>query len=343
MTLVGKGQHYTYGQLEELWIRNGGTRATAPIAAAIGMAESQGWSNNVNERDTNGAGSYGIWQINNGTTFSSQGPNYGGPPGWNNPNTNARMAVAKWKGAGMGWSPWGTYKTGAYKAYLRGNVPPSTGGLPPPTLTSSPVNGKGGGKLGGPQQQSLGFWGDLKIAAGAIGIDPFGFAASGVSSAISTAIEQGIVNILKDIWTPIFKRAFWLGEMLLGIFIVILAAVALSWIGFAKLEGGNKRAIGSLIAAPETGGMSLLVGAATAQRKTSAQKREERQGVSTEQAQSRIDIAQRRVAVQESQEKRRVANAQQAPAQPTNPDLDNSIERARERARKIREARRKRQ
>lgn len=357
MTLVGRGQHFTYGQLEELWVKGGGSRATAPIAAAIAEAESSGWSNNVNERDTNGAGSYGLWQINNGTIFSSQGPNYGGPQGWNNPLENARMAVAKYKGSGPGWSPWGTYTSGAWRAFYRGSIPPSSGKINTQGYTTSSVGGAGNaGTGGGGNSGGGGFWNDLKKAAGNAfeqivpggqvvqGVDPFGFLFSGVGTSVESGIEQGFVNILKDVWGPIFQRAFWLGEMLLGLFIVILTAIAITWMGFAKLEGGNQHAARNLLAAPETGGMSLLKGAASAQADRTRTQRKQRQGVNTEQAQQRIAVAQRRVAIQESQEERRKANAAAAAAKPpATPGLDESVARARERARKIREARKRRE
>lgn len=355
MTLVGRGQHFTYGQLEELWVKGGGSRATAPIAAAIAMAESSGWSNNVNERDTNGAGSYGLWQINDSTVFSSQGPNYGGPQGWNNPLENARMAVAKYKGSGNNWSPWGTYTSGAWRAYYRGNIPPSSGKIPNQGYTTSSVGGAGNAGTGPGGGGGGGFWGDLKKAAekafeqlvpgGEViqGVDPFGYLASGLGTAIGSGIESGFTNVFKDIWGPVFRRAFWLGEMLLGLFIVILTAIAISWMGFSKLEGGNRAAIRNVLAAPETGGLSLVTGAASAQSGKARQQRAERQGITTEQAQQRIDVAQRRVAIQESQEQRRKANAQAAAAKPpATPGLDESVARARERARKIREARRRR-
>lgn len=334
MTQVGKGAHYTYAQLEKLWIEGGGTRATAPIAAAIAEAESQGWSNNVNEMDTNGAGSYGLWQINNGTTFSSQGPNYGGPAGWNNPVENARLAVAKYHGAGNGWTPWGTYTSGAYLAYLRGAVPPSSGNVSNPIKTTS--------KTGPTNANTTSFWGDVEGAAGVFGENPLGIVASGFSEGISSGIEEGIINSLKDVWEPIGKRIFYGGEMLIGGSMMFVAVIALVLIGLARFVGSHKNSIAAVAAAPETGGASLLLGASAANR----QQRARRQGVTTQQGQDRITIAQRRVAVQESQERRRIANAQQqqtTTVQPTSQgDLDTSVARARARAAKMRAARRNR-
>src|SRR5215472_14546336 len=55
---------YTYAQLMGLWIKNGGSKALAPVMAAIAMAESGGDPNAYNPQ-TCGGGSHaeGLWQI----------------------------------------------------------------------------------------------------------------------------------------------------------------------------------------------------------------------------------------------------------------------------------------
>lgn len=115
----------TYAQLEGQWIAAGGSAALAPMAAAIAEAESGGDPTKINANDTNGKGgtqsSWGLWQISNGTHTAPS-------PNWNNPLVNAQLAVAKYNAAG-GWSPWGTYVTGAYKAYLSNSTSPDTSPL----------------------------------------------------------------------------------------------------------------------------------------------------------------------------------------------------------------------
>jgi hypothetical protein len=107
----------TYGELEALWIKAGGSKAMAPLMAAIAMAESSGYPTAYNPTDNNGTQtSWGLWQISNGT-HSSPGPNPF------NPLSNARMAVAKYRSQGLG--AWGTYTSGAYRQFLRGGVAPS--------------------------------------------------------------------------------------------------------------------------------------------------------------------------------------------------------------------------
>jgi lysozyme-like protein len=108
----------TYAQMEGYWIRAGGPPAVAPVAAAIGEAESGGNTDALNPTDNNGRqSSFGVWQISNGT---HQPPS----PNWADPATNASLAVAKYKGAGNSFSPWGTFNTGAYRAYLNGSTTP---------------------------------------------------------------------------------------------------------------------------------------------------------------------------------------------------------------------------
>lgn len=119
---------YSYAQLEQLWINAGGSKATAPVAAAIAEAESHGNDQALNPTDNNGTQtSVGLWQVSNGT--------HSYPPSWLTPAGNAAEAVAKYQAAG-GWSPWGTYDSGAYKQYLNGATTPDPN-VPAATLTSA--------------------------------------------------------------------------------------------------------------------------------------------------------------------------------------------------------------
>jgi hypothetical protein len=134
----GTGTLYTYAQLEGLWIGAGGSQATAPVAAAIAMAESGGCSAALNKTDNNGTQtSVGLWQVSNGThTY---------PTVWTTATGNAAEAVAKYQGAG-GFSPWGTYDSGAYKQFVSGSTTPdmSAAGTSA-TLDSSTSNGSTSG------------------------------------------------------------------------------------------------------------------------------------------------------------------------------------------------------
>ena len=115
---------YSYAQLETLWVNAGGSKATAPLAAAIAEAESGGNSDALNPNDNNGTqSSFGLWQISNGTHAPPS-------PNWASPAVNAQLAVGKWKAAG-GFSPWGTFTSGAYRAFL------SPGTTPDPNVPGS--------------------------------------------------------------------------------------------------------------------------------------------------------------------------------------------------------------
>lgn len=109
---------YTYAQLEQLWINAGGPPAQAPVAAAIAEAESRGNSAAINAADNNGTQtSWGLWQVSNGTHAQPV-------PNILDPAVNAQQAVAKYKGAGNAFTPWGTYTSGAYKAFASGSTTP---------------------------------------------------------------------------------------------------------------------------------------------------------------------------------------------------------------------------
>lgn len=107
---------YSYAQLEQLWINAGGSKSLAPMAAAIAEAESGGNSAAMNYTDNGGTQtSVGLWQVSTGT--------HQFPAAWTTPSGNAAEAVAKYTAAG-GWSPWGTYDSGAYKQFLSGSTTP---------------------------------------------------------------------------------------------------------------------------------------------------------------------------------------------------------------------------
>jgi hypothetical protein len=203
---------YSYSQLEELWVKNGGPPSVESIAAAIALAESGGRNDNNNYNDSNGQGgtqtSWGLWQISNGT-HSMPVPNI------NDPNVNAQQAVAKYRASG--WQPWGTYTSGAYRQFLQGNVPPATGAIPGSgssgatgaVTTGSPVGGIVGGALSAALPGGLG-----TIFSGILG-------AGG-------APQTDIGSIASDLFT-FLKMAAWLynpanwvriGSFVLGVFLL---------------------------------------------------------------------------------------------------------------------------
>lgn len=123
----------SYAQLKGLWLaQSKGTKyhsnAWASLMAAIAEAESGGNPNAENPRDNNGTqSSYGLWQISNGTHS---------PPAsnWADPGENAKLAIGKLQGQGL--SAWGTYDSGAYKAYYSGKTSPAAYSGNPVALTA---------------------------------------------------------------------------------------------------------------------------------------------------------------------------------------------------------------
>lgn len=105
---------YNYAQLEGIWINNGGNPSSAPMAAAIALAESGGNPDAANQ-NTNGTTDRGLWQVNSIwgslSTFDVNG--------------NAKAAI-QISNNGSSWTPWVTYTTGAYKAFLSGSTTPDT-------------------------------------------------------------------------------------------------------------------------------------------------------------------------------------------------------------------------
>lgn len=108
----GQGRHFSYGELEGLWIAAGGPRRLAPTMAAIAEAESRGDSGAHNP-----SGATGLWQIL-GNPF---------PGNAYDPMTNARMAVAKWKSQGLG--AWATWPHPARRMIRKGVPPVPPGGV----------------------------------------------------------------------------------------------------------------------------------------------------------------------------------------------------------------------
>lgn len=130
-----KPNKITYAQAMGAWVNAGGPKAVAPVAAAIAEAESGLDANQYNPTDNGGTQtSWGLWQISNGTHASVSAQ-------WNDPSANAKLAVAKYKGAGNAFTPWGTFDSGAYKAFLGGGTPdpnvPGSSGSTGATLDSS--------------------------------------------------------------------------------------------------------------------------------------------------------------------------------------------------------------
>jgi hypothetical protein len=143
--------------------------------AAIALAESSGNPNAKNPNDNNGRQtSWGLWQISDGT-HNEPVPNI------LDAKINAQEAVKKYKGP-QGIGAWGTYSSGAYKQFMKGNVPPDLN-LPAGSTPSG----------GGTDATQAGLGGDL-----------------------GSAIGQGFAAAFGAILQPIISFIIWGSEIALG-------------------------------------------------------------------------------------------------------------------------------
>lgn len=134
-TLGPVGTRYTFPQIRQIWIDNGGNPNLADTMAGIAIAESGGLSNNLNNsgRDY----SVGLWQINYfGDLLKGRTASYGAPEALAaDVNKQAKAAISL-AGNGSGLSNWTTFTSGAYKAPVRAATG-SLGALP--AITALPV------------------------------------------------------------------------------------------------------------------------------------------------------------------------------------------------------------
>jgi len=110
----GSGMKLSFDEILQL-ATNAGFGCDGQTAAAIALAESGGDPDAYNpETQANapeGEGSYGLWQIyhNKHKEFT--------PDQLRDPQTNANEAFKIYNDAG-GFSPWSTFKSGAYQEFL---------------------------------------------------------------------------------------------------------------------------------------------------------------------------------------------------------------------------------
>ena len=97
----------TFGQIEALWISNGGDPAWAPTMAGIALAESGGNTASLNNNPGTGDYSVGLWQINYfGDLLSGRTAAYGSPAALQaDANAQARAAISI-LGGGPGITAW---------------------------------------------------------------------------------------------------------------------------------------------------------------------------------------------------------------------------------------------
>ena len=111
-------------------------------ACAIALAESSGRPAAVGDLDITPGGSIGLWQIN-----LKAHPEYTANE-LTDPQTNANAAFAVYQSAGNSFSPWSTYNSGAYQAFLPASTDSSNSDS---TQADASVtdNGNAGSTVGG--------------------------------------------------------------------------------------------------------------------------------------------------------------------------------------------------
>lgn len=131
----------TARQIAEPAHNAGFTGTQLVVAVAIALAESGG-NTLATHTNTNGSKDYGLWQIN--SVHADLLRSYT----WSNPQDNAIMAHRVFADAGNKFTPWSTYKSGRYLAFMsvaRGAVSASGSPLPSTAAGSKPSNVGGGG------------------------------------------------------------------------------------------------------------------------------------------------------------------------------------------------------
>lgn len=111
----------TQDSLQQLAAQAGFQGSDIQTAAAIAQAESSGNPGAVGDLNITPGGSIGLWQVN-----LAAHPNFTAGQ-LVDPLTNAQAAYAIYKAAGYKFTPWTTFKTGAFAQYLPGASPGTPG------------------------------------------------------------------------------------------------------------------------------------------------------------------------------------------------------------------------
>lgn len=186
---------YTYSQLEDIWIRNGGSKPMAPLMAAIAEVESGG-----DPTAENPSGATGLWQME-WPLYANFVPGATSRQAYQNPDINAKAAVklsqnnpsvAPGSPVYDNWIKWET-PANAYRSYLKGGVPPTNA---PGSVGGS--GGSSGASLGGLFSwpgDIIGFFKDAKVFVDALLwiVNPASWLRIG-------SFMVGIILILMAIW-----------------------------------------------------------------------------------------------------------------------------------------------
>jgi hypothetical protein len=177
-------------------------------AIAIALAESGGNTDAVSQ-----TGDYGLYQINR-AAHADLFANHT----WNDPASNTDMARIVWENAGKSFSPWTTYKTGAYKSHL--GYGQKVYDKLEPMVHSKNTSGI----------QAL--LNTIPLVGPAAGAAAAGLGAAGVNIPTPTGIAGIVSGALSDLMT-------WLSTAFLSIGAALLAALLIV-LGFWFLVSNTK-------------------------------------------------------------------------------------------------------
>jgi len=109
------GQQLSYSEIKQLWINAGGPGGIIAVtAAAITEPESGRKPDAVQKGEPYAQTGWGLWQITPGNSVPSAGTD----EQLLIPENNAKAAVAKFKAAGNSFTPWTTFTSGKYLAFM---------------------------------------------------------------------------------------------------------------------------------------------------------------------------------------------------------------------------------
>lgn len=188
---------WSYAQLEDIWVRNGGSAAMAPLMAAVAMVESSG-----NDQATNASGATGLWQMM-WPLYSGFVPGATSRAAYLDPDLNARAAVklsrnnpstAPGSPVYNNWLRWHG-SPDAYKRFLQSGVSPLPAGPGPgavPAASGPPGDiasnfGFDAGKMRAVLGGLLLIGGALVAATGVIILVAYGYQHSGARAALHRA------------------------------------------------------------------------------------------------------------------------------------------------------------
>lgn len=120
----GKPRYTNWAQAYDALRALGLSEANANILAAIPGAESGYDLSVINDTPSTGDYSVGTWQVNYyGNLYAGRVRQFGTPKHLAQSSVSVQASAAHQIWAEQGFSAWSTYTSGAYKAYLHGNLP----------------------------------------------------------------------------------------------------------------------------------------------------------------------------------------------------------------------------